>query len=433
MNQIRQILNQSVMRFPALRRAIIRARLRGRSVSPDWKAILDADRERWAELRRSAESGARILMASSIGGSSATMTMEGALAVALTQRGARVDFLLCDEVLPACLPCDLRQYPDQRQFVKFGPSQERCPGCFRPGEAVYRPLGLTIHRYGQFLTPEDRRRAHEISQGLPFAEIGKYTLDGIAVGEHALAGALRFFARGTLEGEPYADPILRRYLKAALLTTFAIRRLLEANDYKCVVSQHGIYVPQGLIGEVCRQRKVRVVNWNTAYRKQCFIFSHGDTYHHTLMSEPVSRWEDIPWTPNMEKELMEYLKSRWRGSRDWIWFQDNPEEDLKMVAREVGVDFSRPCVGLLTNVFWDAQLHYPANAFRDMLDWIFQTIGWFSRRPDLQLIIRVHPAEVRGMIPSRQLVVDEIKKTFPTCRPMFSSSRRKARSAPMPP
>ncbi|MDP2730263.1 MAG: hypothetical protein Q8O55_07265, partial [Dehalococcoidales bacterium] len=38
---------------------------------------------------------------------------------------------------------------------------------------------------------------------------------------------------------------------------------------------------------------------------------------------------------------------------------------------------------------------------------------YFSRRPELQLLIRVHPAEIRGSLPSRQLVVDEIKKAFP--------------------
>jgi hypothetical protein len=77
------------------------------------------------------------------------------------------------------------------------------------------------------------------------------------------------------------------------------------------------------------------------------------------------------------------------------------------------VDFANPFIGMLTNVIWDAQLHYPANAFPHMLAWILQTIDYFVRRPELQLLIRVHPAEIRGTVPSRQLVVDEIKKAFP--------------------
>lgn len=72
-----------------------------------------------------------------------------------------------------------------------------------------------------------------------------------------------------------------------------------------------------------------------------------------------------------------------------------------------------PTIGLLTNVCWDAQLHYPANVFKDMIEWILVTIDYFSRRHDLQLIIRVHPAEVTASMPSRQRVMDEIKKYYP--------------------
>jgi hypothetical protein len=72
---------------------------------------------------------------------------------------------------------------------------------------------------------------------------------------------------------------------------------------------------------------------------------------------------------------------------------------------------------LLTNVIWDAQLHYPANAFPNMLEWIIQTIRYFIKRPELQLVIRVHPAEIRGWLPSRQLVVEEIRQVFPDLPP----------------
>jgi hypothetical protein len=162
---------------------------------------------------------------------------------------------------------------------------------------------------------------------------------------------------------------------------------------------------------------VRVANWNPAYRTSCFVFSHGDTYHHTLMQEPTEAWEDMPWTAEMEAEIMAYLKSRWGGSRDWIWFHDEPDEDFAGYAREVGLDLNKPIVGMLSNVIWDAQLHYRANAFPTMLDWVLQTFRYFATRPDLQLVLRVHPAEIRGTARSRQPLVDEIAKAFPELPP----------------
>ena len=67
---------------------------------------------------------------------------------------------------------------------------------------------------------------------------------------------------------------------------------------------------------------------------------------------------------------------------------------------------------MLTNVLWDAQLHYPNNAFPGMLEWVLHTIELFSKRKDIQLVVRIHPAEVTGTLPSRQLVEDEINKKF---------------------
>jgi hypothetical protein len=48
-----------------------------------------------------------------------------------------------------------------------------------------------------------------------------------------------------------------------------------------------------------------------------------------------------------------------------------------------------------------------------MMDWLARTIQYFDGRRDLQLLIRVHPAEITGAVPSRQPVIDEIKAHFP--------------------
>ena len=52
-----------------------------------------------------------------------------------------------------------------------------------------------------------------------------------------------------------------------------------------------------------------------------------------------------------------------------------------------------------------------------MLEWVLSTIGWFARRPDLQLIVRAHPAELRGSLVSRQPIVAEIRRRFPSLPP----------------
>jgi len=158
---------------------------------------------------------------------------------------------------------------------------------------------------------------------------------------------------------------------------------------------------------------VRVVNSNPAYRDKTFIFSHGDSYHHTMISEPTSHWRDMPWDAVTEARTLQYLERRRRGSDDWIHFNDEPEEELEAIKAETGLSFTRPTFGLLTNVLWDAQLHYASNAFPSMLAWVEHTIEWFRCHPELDLIIRVHPAEVTGAVPSRQPLLAELEQRVP--------------------
>lgn len=389
-----------------------RARFRGH---PDWSSIIvGKSKRRWiSKLKSTKGEKGRILIATSVGGHLPSTTIESLLGVSLVLRGAEVEYLLCDSALPACMSCEYKWYKDVEKFVKHGPEKRRCKYCYEPAREMLDKLGFEVNAYSQYLDDEVVSKVDDVLQNINIDDVSAFNVDGISVGEHAMAGALRFFARGDLNDNPFAERLVKVYLRAALLTLHATRRLIAERNIEIVVLHHGIYVPQGIIAEVARNMGVRVVTWHPAYRSKCFIFSHDDTYHHTMMSEPVSEWESISWSNELEEKTVNYLKSRWVGGEDWISFLNVPEFDLAKIEESIGVNFSRPCIGLLTNVVWDAQLHYPANAFSNMLDWLKKTIEYFAERTDLQLLIRVHPAEINGALKSRQRVVDEINAWFP--------------------
>lgn len=409
-------MKHAIRKFPGLWRAtrLVRRWYHARfDAYPDWRTALDGDPTRWASARDAAKGGPRVLMATAIGSYAHAMTLESAVAAALTFRGAEVHALLCDGAMTACAECEASLYPDISKFVAHGPSRDLCRDCAWPAERVYAQLGLKVHRYSDWLSPDDRAEARRLAGSVPFDQIRGLTVDSLAVGEHAHAGALRFFATGSLEVEAAAEPVLRRYLEAALLTACASRRLLRTVGFSSAVLTHGIYVPWGIVGEVARREGVHLVTWNVAYRKRRFIFSHDDTYHHTLMTEPREHWEQTELTPAQDRELTKYLSSRREGLFDWIVFHRPRRQDPEEIARRIGLDRSKPVVGLLTNVTWDAQLHYPANAFPNMLEWLVQTCEYFGTRPDLQLLIRVHPAEISGFPPSRQPILRELRARLP--------------------
>lgn len=413
-------MKRGIRRFPALWRASRLARrwYHARAAAyPDWQPVLFKEPEVWASAKAAAAGGPKVLMASVIGSFAHAVTLESALAAALTFRGAEVHALLCDGAMTACAECEASLYPNLARFVERGPSADLCRDCRWPAERVYDRLGITVHRMSEWLTAEDREEAKHLAAVTPVEGIEAFRHEGVAIGEHAMAGALRFFAVGSLAGEPQGEPVLRRYLESALLTAAATRRLIRGVGFASAVFTHGIYVPWGLVGEVARQEGVAVSTWNVAYRKRRFIFSHDDTYHHTLMTEPREQWENMRLSPVQERELMQYLTSRREGLFDWIVFHRPTTVEPNDLAGEAGLDVNKPIIGLLTNVAWDAQLHYPANAFPNMLDWLVRTCEYFATRPDLQLLIRVHPAEISGFPPSRQPILQELRTRIPQLAP----------------
>jgi hypothetical protein len=365
------------------------------------------------QVASGSESKKKVLMATCSGSLLTALDMETLLSVALSLRGAEVHALICDSFLPACLMCQIHTSTSLKLFAAKGPSRLFCRRCSESGMDAYQSAGIKMHLFSEYITPQDMREVEILVNETSYEHIKDYTYQDLAIGEHAMAGALRFFARSSIDEERYSSPVLKRYFKASLLTAIVLQKIQNEQKFNVAVFHHGIYVPQGVIGEVFRKEGVGVVNWNVGYREGTFIFSLNDTYHHTMMIEPVSNWESIPWSSELEQAVLTYIKNRSKGTRDWHVFLNEPIGDISTLR----IDSSKPAVCLLTNVCWDAQLHYPANIFANMLQWIFETIEYFTRRPDLQLIIRVHPAEITASLPSRQLVVAEIQKELPLLPP----------------
>ena len=354
----------------------------------------------------------KVLIATSTGGHRAAIEMELVLTASLKVRGVHVMSLLCDGVLSACQMCEPRLFPNVKTFAKHGPIA-LCESCFLSGKSKYFDLDIESKLYSNYLHMVDYQKIDELLASVSVENIHDYKIGVVPIGEHAKAGTLRYFARGTIPKTEHATNVYKRYFKASLLTYFMINNFLDEEKIDVAVFHHGIYVPQGILTDTFKSRNVRVVNWNVAYRENCFIFSHNNTYHHTLMHEDKRNWEELQWSDTLEDKITTYLEDRRRGTQDWTSFVGDPVFNKEKIIASLGCDAKRPQVLCLSNVIWDAQLHYPENAFKDMIEWVNVTIEYFVERPDLDLIIRIHPAEIRGSVPTRQPLEFEILKKFP--------------------
>src|SRR5688572_18109625 len=108
---------------------------------PDWQHLIAAEPDRWSSARAAAAGGPRVLFATAIGSYAHAVTLESALAAALTFRGADVHVLLCDGAMTACAECEASLYPNVARFVQHGPAKDLCRDCQWPARSEERRVG----------------------------------------------------------------------------------------------------------------------------------------------------------------------------------------------------------------------------------------------------------------------------------------------------
>ena len=377
----------------------------------DWKSILSGeDKNIFDQHKKRAKNNKTVLISTSTGGHLVSSHFDSVLASALIKNGINVEFLLCDFALDACQQSTTHYIPENI-FIKNGP-KSLCESCYHSGLLVFEGMGIKINKLGDNIDIDEVNEIGKKLEKLNYSELLEYKDDEINLTEDALSGALRYYAVGTLDNEIYKEEVLRKYLKSAIVTKIAFKNLIKKKNFSTVVLNHGIYVPQGTISKTAKLNNINVVCYSPSYKTNCFTLSHDTTYHLTMMDEPVSYWENIEWNENLDDRLKKYLYSRRYGKNDWEYYFTKPEFNIHEKFKAYGLDINKPIVGMLTNIIWDALLTYPNNIFDNMLEWIFKTIDYFKTRPDLQLAIRVHPAEVNSDRVSKQKVLDEIKKKY---------------------
>ncbi len=353
-----------------------------------------------------------ILIATSSGGLFSSLVFESLLGNALKFKNCNVEFLICDSLLPACIMATEFNI-DEKSFLKKGP-KKICSSCYYESNRFLKESNFKINKLSDFFDENDQKYQELIKQidNINLENVKDFKINDIPLGVHAHSGALRYYARTDLDYKKNANETLKKFLIAALKTQLSTEKLFSKKSFDTVILNHGIYVPQGVIHEVSKKNNINTVNYCLGTRKKTFCFCKDETYHKALIYEDNQNWEKIELNKKAEEKLNSYLKSRLHGNQDWIYFHNKPNFDLKSCFKKYNIDINKPLIGLATNVIWDAQIDFPSNFFKNILNWLFYTIDFFVKNENLQLLIRVHPAEVNSTKPAKQRVLDEIKKHY---------------------
>lgn len=345
-----------------------------------------------------------------------TKAVELILAHALRLRGNSVALMACQRTLPGCVVDPLgnhrgRLSRELRSAFTHGAAS--CFACVGGIREISRHSLVPILSMADYAHPGDLSEAESEVEDLAPSGYRAHWHAGVHVGEHAFASAIRATGRGTLEDKPLHNEIFRRQLVAAIVCARTTHRAFDALRPGQIGLTHGIYVDHGTVTEVAKVRGLPVTIYVRPYRQSTVMLCRGETYHKALITESNALWENRPLAVDERERLLNYILSRRRGTQDSLTYHPNPIEGRDRILAMLGLDASKPVAVAYTNVMWDAQLYHASSAFPDMLAWLHATIQHFAARPGLQLVIRVHPAEVKATKKSLQPVVDEIARRHP--------------------
>jgi hypothetical protein len=364
----------------------------------------------------------KILIATSSGGLYTHLILESALACGLRNQEAEVHFLLCKKGLSSCIMPDTHTI-DEIDYINEGP-KKFCKSCFNVGSNYLTKSGFELRFIENASNDDSKKYLKIIEKELKFENVKDFTYKGIKIGEHAISGTLRYYKKTDYEKEKYYKELIKKYLFSCMVTVDHFNKLLEKEKYDTIVLNHGIYVPHGVIADIAKKKKVHFVVWCSGVRKQTFSFSPNDTYHRETIYEDNKNWENILMNEKKKKLISDYLESKFNSNsksivkddwkNEWVYSPSSSIGNIDKLFEDLNIDRNKPLIGLATNVIWDAQIDFPSNFFNHILEWIFFTIDYFVKNQHLQLIIRVHPAEVAVQKPSKQKVVNEIFKKYGT-------------------
>ena len=208
--------------------------------------------------------------------------------------------------------------------------------------------------------------------------------------------------------DPFHKFRYERNMKAAK----ALYSYLRDNKPDVAIIPNGTILELGVAYKVCRSLKIPTSTYEFNDQRGSMWLAQNDEIMHQNTDYLWEKYQKDELKDSDLHQLHSLMSSRKNAAlygsymRKW---QKVPSQGESVVREKMGLD-GRPVVILATNVMGDS-LTLGRNIFtKSMSEWIIRTIQFFMEKPDVQLIIRIHPGEA---LVKHGSIHDMIKKTLP--------------------
>jgi hypothetical protein len=326
---------------------------------------------------------------------------EALVAEALAQAGHRIVYVGCDRVFSRfCVPMRANKLdPDAPDDAKAAV----CDRCERNKTLLRTRFGFDGYDIGSVLTEEDRAEADRILLEARPATFLRIVLDGVEIGRAALSTYLLTFKKSNLDFSPSEWAVFSLELRNTLYSYFACRRVLDRERPDRVMlysSGYSVNLVWCLLAEA-RNIPFYYMNAgaNLSDRLQKLVISRGHSLQRRLLTH-WDRYRDKPSSPATLRYVTDHLVEIMKGRSPFVYSTGGALEgtavrgyfgleDGQKVLLATLSSYDEVFAAQVTGLFpTDFELLFPRQ-----VDWVHACIEWVAARPELALIVRVHPRE----------------------------------------
>ncbi|NTV37567.1 MAG: hypothetical protein HGA53_11500, partial [Anaerolineaceae bacterium] len=190
---------------------------------------------------------------------------------------------------------------------------------------------------------------------------------------------------------------------------------LKDHKPNLVVVPNGAIQELGIVYRIAKFLKIPVVTFEFGDQRQRIWIARNSEVMRQETDELWRARRNVPLTEEQLERMRSLFMARQRAT---LWenfarrWQDTPAQGGEKIRQDLGLD-NRPVVLLATNVLGDSLTLGRQVFTRSMTEWISRTVQYFAGRPDVQLVIRIHPGEVLTHGLSMVNVVHQVMPKLP--------------------
>ncbi|MEJ7759158.1 MAG: hypothetical protein WKF55_06150 [Gemmatimonadaceae bacterium] len=324
------------------------------------------------------------------GGMHLLLHVETAIAAALRLRGYNVHAIICDSPYRACVR---REATDGMAIEDW---RSICPRCIASNRDVLEVMGIPYSSVGDYVTMEVREQLRARAEQCSESNILELSHRGLLIGRNVLSAVTRYQQGASCSID---EQILREYAYSALVSAEAAAHVMDCFKPDRVLMSHAVYVDWGPALNAAISRGIPVIGWKASYLSARFFFRHVTDPEridfHAVSDRSWQARASTPLTDEEDADLQTFLDRRYRQrvSFDMRNLQEYTGETDRFRAK-YRLEKGKPVWGIMAHINWDSVSDYSPMAYRSFDEWIVDTVEQVSRIPEVQWLIKVHPAEV---------------------------------------